>query len=123
VRDFGEMPDSGALAAANKRISNILKKAQGVSSHVDTALLRDPAEKALYDAMQPAVEAADAAFAQGQYQASLQALAVLREPVDAFFADVMVNTEDPALKANRLALLASLQRAMNQVADLARLSA
>ena len=123
VHAFGEMPDSGALAAANKRISNILKKAQGVSSHVDTALLRDPAEKALYDAMQPAVEAADAAFAQGQYQASLQALAVLREPVDAFFADVMVNTEDPALKANRLALLASLQRAMNQVADLARLSA
>jgi len=66
---------------------------------------------------------AEAAFAKGDYTASLQSLAALRAPVDTFFNDVMVNAEDPALKANRLGLLATLHQAMNQVADLSRLSA
>jgi glycyl-tRNA synthetase beta chain len=72
--------------------------------------------------LQTIAPAADAAFERGDYSASLQALAALKAPVDAFFEHVMVNAEDPALRANRLALLAGLQRAMNRVADLSRLA-
>ena len=124
VRAFSALPEAAALAAANKRVSNILKKA-GPSvtddANVDPALLREPAEQALAAALAEARPKADAAFEQGDYTASLQALAALRAPVDAFFADVMVNADDPALKANRLALLAALHAAMNRVADLSRL--
>ncbi len=124
VRAFSALPEAAALAAANKRVSNILKKA-GPSvtddANVDPALLREPAEQALAAALAEARPKADAAFEQGDYTASLQALAALRAPVDAFFADVMVNADDPALKANRLALLATLHAAMNRVADLSRL--
>lgn len=124
VRAFSALPEAAALAAANKRVSNILKKA-GPSvtddANVDPALLRESAEQALAAALAEARPKADAAFEQGDYTASLQALAVLRAPVDAFFADVMVNADDPALKANRLALLAALHAAMNRVADLSRL--
>ncbi|MFA9948857.1 glycine--tRNA ligase subunit beta [Dentiradicibacter hellwigii] len=124
VRAFSALPEAAALAAANKRVSNILKKA-GPSvtddANVDPALLRESAEQALAAALAEARPKADAAFEQGDYTASLQALAALRAPVDAFFADVMVNADDPALKANRLALLAALHAAMNRVADLSRL--
>ena len=124
VRAFSALPEAAALAAANKRVSNILKKA-GPSvtddANVDPALLREPAEQALAAALAEARPKADAAFERGDYTASLQALAALRAPVDAFFADVMVNADDPALKANRLALLAALHAAMNRVADLSRL--
>jgi glycyl-tRNA synthetase beta chain len=124
VRAFAELPESPALAAANKRIGNILKKAEGVVSDVISSdLLQESAEQALYAAMQRCLPESSAQFAKGDLSASLQTLAALREPVDAFFNDVMVNADDPALKANRLALLQSLHQAMNRVADLSRLAA
>jgi glycyl-tRNA synthetase beta chain len=94
-----------------------------VEARVDTALLKESAEAALFEALQAAAPKAAAAFEQGDYTGSLQALAVLKSPVDAFFDGVMVNAEDPALKANRLGLLATLHAAMNQVADISRLAA
>jgi glycyl-tRNA synthetase beta chain len=123
VRAFATLPEASALAGANKRVSNILKKAEGaVPADVNAALLAEPAEQALAVALQTIAPAADAAFERGDYSASLQALAALKAPVDAFFEHVMVNADDPALRANRLALLAGLQRAMNRVADLSRLA-
>jgi glycyl-tRNA synthetase beta chain len=123
VRVFAALPESQALAAANKRIGNILKKAEGeVPSGVDTALLKEPAEQALHTAMHGATPLADKLFANGEYTASLRELASLRGPVDAFFDGVMVNAEDPALRNNRLALLKQLHEAMNRVADLSKLA-
>ncbi len=124
VRAFSALPEAAALAAANKRVGNILKKVEdSVDAWVDTALLREPAEVALHAALVDVVPQADAAFVTGDYSESLQALAALRAPVDTFFDDVMVNADDPALRANRLGLLATLHAAMNQVADLSKLSA
>jgi glycyl-tRNA synthetase beta chain len=123
VRSFAALPEAPSLAAANKRISNILKKAEGeVAATVDEAVLVEAAEKSLFAAMQSTVPAANARFEAGDYTASLQSLAALRAPVDAFFDGVMVNAEDPALKANRLGLLRQLHEAMNRVADLSRLA-
>jgi glycyl-tRNA synthetase beta chain len=124
VRAFAGLPEAPALASANKRVSNILKKADGaVPTEVNVALLAEPAEQALAAAVGAIALQADAAFERGDYTASLQALAALKAPVDAFFEHVMVNAEDAALRGNRLALLAGLQRAMNRVADLSRLAA
>lgn len=124
VREFATLPEAPALAAANKRVSNILKKSEtGVQSKVDASLLKEPAEAALAQALENVKPMADAAFERGEYAASLQALAALKVPVDAFFDAVMVNAEDPALRANRLGLLANLHAAMNRVADLSRLAA
>ncbi len=124
VRAFAALPEAAALAAANKRVGNILKKVEGgVEARIDPALLKEPAEAALAQALAQVQPAADAAFEAGDLTASLQALAALRAPVDAFFDGVMVNAEDPALRANRLGLLATLHAAMNRVADLARLAA
>ncbi|HEX5739907.1 MAG TPA: glycine--tRNA ligase subunit beta, partial [Hydrogenophaga sp.] len=122
VRAFAALPEAPALAAANKRIGNILKKSEGEGAEVNAALFVEPAEKELHAAMQITVPAANAKFEAGDYTASLQALAALRTPVDAFFDGVMVNAEDAALKANRLGLLKSLHEAMNRVADLSRLA-
>ncbi|HRE17347.1 MAG TPA: DALR anticodon-binding domain-containing protein, partial [Rhodocyclaceae bacterium] len=123
-RAFAALPEAESLAAANKRVGNILKKADGaVQAKVDAGLLKEAAEIALSAALSKVKPEAEAAFAKGDYTASLQSLAALRAPVDTFFNDVMVNAEDPALKANRLGLLATLHQAMNQVADLSRLSA
>ena len=131
VRAFAALPEAAALAAANKRVGNILKKveddaalrqAQGERNGVDETLLQEAAEQALYQALSQVAPQADAAFAAGDYTASLQTLATLRDPVDAFFNNVMVNAEDKALRDNRLALLAKLHQAMNQVADLAKLA-
>jgi len=122
VRAFAALPEAPALAAANKRIGNILKKAGEVDAHVNTALLQEPAEQALYAAMQQTVPQADAKFAQGDYTGSLQTLAALRVPVDKFFDDVMVNADEEALRLNRQGLLRSLHVAMNRVADLSRLA-
>ncbi len=124
VRAFSALPEAAALAAANKRVGNILKKVEGaVEAVVDNALLKEAAEIALHDALVDVVPRADAAFVTGDYTESLSALAALRAPVDAFFDGVMVNADDPALRANRLGLLAKLHAAMNQVADLSKLSA
>jgi len=123
VRAFAALSEAPALAAANKRIGNILKKSEGEGAAVVPALLAEAAEKDLFAAMQATVPAANAKFESGDYTASLQVLAALRAPVDAFFDGVMVNAEDPALKANRLGLLKQLHEAMNRVADLSRLAA
>ena len=124
VRAFAALPEAASLAAANKRVGNILKKADGaVVAKVDGALLKEAAEIALNKALADVKPKADAAFEAGDYAASLKALAALREPVDAFFTDVMVNAEDAALRANRRGLLATLHQAMNRVADLSKLSA
>lgn len=124
VRAFAQLPEAPALAAANKRISNILKKAQGeADAYVNQALLQEGAEQALYAAMQQVRPQAEAQFDAGDYTASLQTLAALRAPVDAFFDGVMVNAEQPELRRNRLGLLKTLHLAMNRVADLARLAA
>jgi glycyl-tRNA synthetase beta chain len=123
VRAFSALPEAAALAAANKRVGNILKKVEdSVDPWVDTALLKEAAEIALHDALVDVVPQADAAFITGDYSESLQTLAALRAPVDAFFDGVMVNADDPALRANRLGLLAKLHAAMNQVADISKLS-
>jgi glycyl-tRNA synthetase beta chain len=124
VRAFASLDESPALAAANKRVGNILKKAEGeVGGAADPARFVEDAEKALFAALSDIGPRAEAAFAAGDYTASLQALAALKAPVDAFFDHVMVNAEDPALKANRLALLNRLHRTMNRVADISRLAA
>ncbi len=124
VRAFAALPEAAALAAANKRVGNILKKVENpVEPTAVAALLVEPAEIALHAALVDVVPQADAAFETGDYTESLQALAALRAPVDAFFDGVMVNAEDPALRANRLGLLAHLHAAMNRVADLSKLSA
>jgi glycyl-tRNA synthetase beta chain len=124
VRAFASLPEAVALAAANKRVGNILKK-EGIGANVEAVndkLLQEPAEKALHQALGKIASKADTAFAAGDYTASLQALAALRVPVDDFFDNVMVNVEDAALRTNRLALLSQLHRAMNRVADISKLA-
>ncbi len=123
VRAFSDLPEAAALAAANKRISNILKKAGDVDAHVSDVLLREEAEKQLYAALNGVVPQANAQFEAGDYTASLRTLAALRAPVDAFFDGVMVNAEEMDLRLNRQGLLKSLHDAMNRVADLSRLAA
>ena len=124
VQAFASLPESPSLAAANKRVGNILKKAEAeVGGAADPARFVEAEEKALFAALSEIAPRADAAFAAGDYTGSLQALAALREPVDAFFDSVMVNADDPVLKANRLALLNQLHQTMNRVADLSRLAA
>jgi glycyl-tRNA synthetase beta chain len=123
VRAFAALPESAALAAANKRISNILKKTDDVDAHVSEVLLQEAAEKALFAAMQTVLPQAQSQWQAGDYTASLQSLAALRVPVDAFFEDVMVNAEQLDLRLNRLGLLKSLHVAMNRVADLSKLAA
>ena len=128
VRAFATLAEAAPLAAANKRVGNILKKSDGAGAAggsqlvVDATLLKEPAEAALAQAVQAAEPTSRAAFDRGDYTASLQALAVLKLPVDAFFDSVMVNADDPDLRRNRLALLAQLHAAMNRVADLSRLA-
>ncbi|MFM8696250.1 MAG: glycine--tRNA ligase subunit beta, partial [Betaproteobacteria bacterium] len=124
VRAFAALPEAASLAAANKRVSNILKKVEGaVPQGVKADLLREAPEQALFAALQEAAPVAQRQFDAHDYTGSLQALAVLKAPVDAFFDGVMVNADDEALRRNRLALLHQLHGAMNQVADLSRLAA
>jgi glycyl-tRNA synthetase beta chain len=123
VQSFAKLPEAPALAAANKRVGNILKKAEGRSDvALNPALLQEPAEQALAEALHTVAPKAEAAFKAGDYTASLQSLAVLKAPVDSFFDAVMVNADDAALRHNRLALLAQLHAAMNRVADLSKLA-
>ena len=123
VRAFAALPEAPALAAANKRIGNILKKAPPVDPHVSQVLLQETAEIALFAAMKSVLPQADAMFVGGDYTGSLQSLAALRAPVDAFFEGVMVNAEQLDLRLNRQGLLQTLHNAMNRVADLAKLAA
>ena len=122
VRVFAALPEAPALAAANKRIGNILKKTDAVDPHVSEILLQEPAEIALFAAMKNITPQANAQFEAGDHTASLQTLAALRAPVDAFFDGVMVNAEALDLRLNRLGLLTALHVAMNRVADLSKLA-
>jgi glycyl-tRNA synthetase beta chain len=119
---FAQLPEAASLAAANKRIGNLLKKAEGEIGAVNEAALVEPAERALAATVAKLRPQAEAQLAAGDFAGSLSTLAQAREPVDAFFADVMVMAEDPAVRANRLALLSQLHGLMNQVADISRLA-
>ena len=123
VRKFMELPESTSLAAANKRIGNILKKSADVAvGDVDAALLVEDAEKKLFDVLGDHEPIAKLFFEKGEYEGMLASLTPLKAPVDAFFADVMVNAEDEKLRLNRLALLTRLYKLMNRVAELSRLA-
>jgi glycyl-tRNA synthetase beta chain len=124
VRAFAQLPEAPALAAANKRVGNILKKVEGsVEAKINPSLLQAGEEQALANALKSVAIRADSAWASGQFEENLKALAALKDPVDAFFDKVMVNHDDPAIRANRLGLLATLHQAMNRVADLSKLAA
>jgi glycyl-tRNA synthetase beta chain len=119
--EFSALPEAAALAAANKRVSNLLKKTEGALPAFDPALMTEPAERGLSDTIARLAPQATAALAQGNFTGSLSVLAQARTAVDRFFADVMVMADDPRVRANRLALLQSLHALMTQVADLSRL--
>lgn len=124
VRAFAALPEAVSLAAANKRVGNILKKSEGaISDSVDPGLLQEADELELYQALQAIQPQTEQAFTAGDYTASLQMLATLKTPVDTFFDHVMVNVDDEKLRNNRLALLAQLHRIMNRIADLSKLAA
>jgi len=123
VRAFSQMPEAQSLAAANKRIGNILKKTQPGAAPFDAALLFEPAERALWSAFERVAPQAERLLAQADYTGMLRSLAPLKDPVDRFFDDVMVMVEDESVRANRLALLAQLRSLMNRIADLSLLAA
>ena len=126
VRAFAELPEAQSLAAANKRVVNILKQAAAKGESfmsTEAGMLQEPAELALFEALGKASLQAGALFKQGDYTGYLKTFAVLKSPVDAFFDSVMVMVDDRALRQNRLALLADLRREMNQIADISKLAA
>jgi len=124
IGTFAALPEAEALAAANKRIGNILKKADiAIPGSVDPALFQEPAERALGEAVEAALGDTDAALASHDYVRVLGRLALLRPQVDAFFEDVMVNAEDRAVRGNRLALLKRLADRFGAVAAIEQLSA
>ncbi|KKI76795.1 glycyl-tRNA synthetase subunit beta [Burkholderia pseudomallei] len=124
VREFTRLAEAEALAAANKRISNILKKSEsGANGAVQPALFVEAAEKALAEQLADVTPRVQSQLEARAYTGALTALAALRAPVDAFFDGVMVNADDPALRANRLALLSALHQQMNCVADISKLAA
>ena len=123
VKSFMALPEAESLTAANKRIANILKKVEGeVSDSVSEALMTENAEKALYAAVLKYEPSVKASYEAGRFEDVLRALTALKAPVDTFFADVMVNAEDAAVRANRQALLKRLYAVMNSVAELSRLA-
>ena len=122
VRAFSSLPEAESLAAANKRIGNILKQAGNVPSTFDAALMTEPEEKALatkFHAVQPGF---DRAFNDLDFTGALKALASLKAPVDAFFDKVMVMDKDPKVRDNRIGLLGTLHGTMNRIADLSKLA-
>ncbi|TXI30000.1 MAG: glycine--tRNA ligase subunit beta [Nitrosomonas oligotropha] len=124
VRAFTTLPEAISLAAANKRVGNILKKTESaIADVVNPDWLPEADEQALYQALQDIEPQTKKAFATGDYTASLQLLATLKAPVDTFFDHVMVNVDDEKLRNNRLALLKQLHQTMNQIADLSKLAA
>ena len=122
VQAFAALPESASLAAANKRITNILKKTDVAIGDVSESLLQEDAEKALFAAIARVRPQVDAAFAARDFTGTLKTLAQLRDDVDAFFNGVMVMADDVALRNNRLALLSSLHAMMNRVADISKLA-
>jgi glycyl-tRNA synthetase beta chain len=119
VAAFKGLPEADSLAAANKRISNILRKVEtAIPATVNTELLKEPAEQALFKAVSEQQQIVQPLFAKGDYEQALTSLAALRAPVDQFFDDVMVMDENAQLRDNRLALLNQLRGLFLQVADL-----
>ena len=123
VRAFSLLPEAQALASANKRIGNILKKSDGLATSYSKTHMLEHAEKSLADALDSVKSIADSLFENGEYTESLCQFAKLREPVDEFFDKVMVNDDDPIIRENRLGLLATLHQEMNRIADLSKLAA
>jgi len=124
VRAFAALPEAASLAAANKRIKNIIgKSAPSAGDVFSEKHFQAREESELYKAFMSADTKADAAYESGQFTETLQALAVLKPAVDAFFDKVMVNVEDPALRSNRLLLLMKLESAFNRFADISKLAA
>ncbi len=123
VKMFNTLAEAPSLAAANKRIGNILRKAGRVLPQFDPGLLTEPAEKALAAEFASAKRKADTHYAAQDYAGMLQTLAALKTPVDAFFDAVMVMSEDASLRDNRIALLAQVRDTMNRIADISRLAA
>lgn len=123
VLQFYALPEAAGLAAANKRIGNLLKKVEQDPGQVQATLLTETAEQNLHQTITSLAPQVQEHVSAGQFTAALSLLAQVHAPVDAFFADVMVMAEDPAVRANRLALLAGLHGMMNRVADLSRLAA
>ena len=123
VQAFKRLPEAQALASANKRIQNILRKASLPDVALQPNLLREPAERALFSALGEASSSVGAELARARYTEALTQLASLRSAVDRFFDEVMVMSEDARLRDNRLALLSELARLMNQVADISKLVA
>jgi glycyl-tRNA synthetase beta chain len=123
VKAFAALPEADSLAAANKRISNILKKSNITAGNVQNDLLRETPEQSLHAAMTKLKPQVDAMFSQGDYAGTLKALAHLRNDVDAFFDTVMVMADDHKLRNNRIALLTELHDMMNRVADISKLAA
>ncbi|HZE60851.1 MAG TPA: glycine--tRNA ligase subunit beta [Burkholderiales bacterium] len=122
VRAFAALPEAESLAAANKRIGNILKQAGAVPADFDPALMVLPEEKSLastFGRLQPEL---DKAFSALDYTGALRALASLKAPVDAFFDKVMVMDKDPRVRANRIGFLGRLHGTMNRIADLSKLA-
>jgi glycyl-tRNA synthetase beta chain len=125
VRAFASLPEADSLVAANKRVANILKQAEAKGeSPVDaqSQALKEPAERALFDALKTASRQATPLFERGDYTGYLKTFAILKSPVDAFFESVMVMVDDTELRTNRLALLTDLRLAMNRVADISKLA-
>jgi glycyl-tRNA synthetase beta chain len=125
VKAFQALPEAESLAAANKRVANILRQAEAKGESFGSAArneLKEAAEISLFDALQKAAGSADPLFERGDYAGYLRTFAVLKTPVDAFFDKVMVMAEQKALRQNRLALLADLRKAMNRVADISKLA-
>lgn len=122
VSHFRGLDAAESLAAANKRVGNILAKFDGeLASEIDLALLQEDAEKVLAESVEVLTEALEPAFETGNYQQALSKLAELREPVDAFFDNVMVMADDEALKKNRLTLLNNLRNLFLEIADISLL--
>ncbi len=122
VRDFQRLPEALALAAANKRIGNILKKAETTLPEPEVALLREAAEKALFERVVLIAPLVHSHVANGDYADALKVLASVRAEVDRFFEEVMVNVDEPLLRANRLGLLNALFDQLNAVADISKLA-
>ena len=123
MKAFSALPEAQSLAAANKRITNILKKNEHAFGEINPALLQETAEQRLYGALTDTRNEVDKAFVAGDFTGTLKALAALRDDVDAFFNDVMVMAEDVSLRTNRLSLLSTLHGMMNRVADISKLAA
>lgn len=126
VRTFAGLPEAASLAAANKRVANILKQAEAKGESFNKAQAREltePAERNLFDALENASRKATPLFQAGDYTGYLKAFALLKSPVDAFFESVMVMVDDPDVRKNRLGLLNDLRHEMNRVADIAKLAA